>query len=82
MWLLNEMEHQMTGTSAAGLVEKYLALGGQRKASADDNLISTRIWDDEPKDACEFRERNGASLSNDRREEKESLLSSISGDTP
>ena len=71
----------MTKTTASELVKRYLELGGTRKAAADDNLISTRLWDDEPNEAREFWEANVASLPADRRREVESLLPSISGDT-
>jgi hypothetical protein len=68
-------------TEAAALVKRYLALGGVRKAAADDNEISTRVWENEPTDAADYWERNVASLPEARRRQVESLLPSISGDT-
>lgn len=68
-------------TEASTLVKRYLALGGVRKAAADDNQISTRVWENEPPDAADYWERNVASLPDVRRKEVESLLPSISGDT-
>jgi hypothetical protein len=69
-----------SATEASTLVKRYLALGGVRKAAADDNEISTRVWENEPTDAADYWERNVASLPEARRKEVESLLPSISGD--
>jgi hypothetical protein len=46
----------MTGpsTDAARLAEEYVRRGGKRRAKLDDNIVSTRLWEDEPKDASEF----------------------------
>ncbi len=43
----------MTGplTDAAQLADQYVRLGGKRKAKLDDNIVSTRKWDDEPGEA-------------------------------
>jgi hypothetical protein len=68
-------------TEASTLVKRYLALGGVRKAVADDNEISTRVWENEPTDAADYWDRNVASLPEAQRREVESLLPSISGDT-
>jgi len=71
----------MPETTVSALVERYLALGGVRKAANDDNAISTRLWEDEPAAAAEFWERNVASQPDARRREIETLLPSISGDS-
>ena len=70
-----------SATKASTLMKRYLALGGVRKAVADDNEISTRVWENEPTDAADYWERNVASLPVARRKEVESLLPSISGNT-
>jgi hypothetical protein len=72
----------MTKTNASELIAEYLRLGGRRNAIADDNLISTRLWENEPEEARHFWETNVAPLPEHRRKEVESLLPSISGDTP
>ena len=70
----------MSQKDLSELVEKYLALGGQRKAAVDDNLITTRLWEEEPAEAAEFWQRNMESLSADRRKELDILLPSINDD--
>lgn len=72
----------MAVTAAAQLAEEYVRLGGQRKAAADDNRMSVRLWDEEPEEARVYWESNIASLPDDRRKEVESHLPSISGDSP
>lgn len=69
-------------THASMLVHKYLSLGGRRKSAADDNAISTRLWSAEPKAAEDFWLAEIAPLPADGRQEVESLLPSISGDSP
>lgn len=71
----------MPSTHAAELVQRYLDLGGQRKSVVDDNLISTRLWDDEPQAAADFWDREIEPLSGHARDEIKSLLPSVSGDT-
>jgi hypothetical protein len=41
-------------TPSLNIVEEYLRLGGRRRAKVDVNIVSTRQWDDEPAEACEF----------------------------
>jgi len=64
-------------TNAHQLAERYLALGGKRLAKIDDNIVSTRTWDDEPAEAMRFWDEQIASLSEERRTEVEPLLPSI-----
>jgi hypothetical protein len=71
----------MPETEASKLAKQYLALGGRRKAAADDNVMSIRLWENEPAEAAEYWKREIASLPQERRKEVESLLPSISGDT-
>ncbi|MBX5179731.1 hypothetical protein HJB77_26270 [Rhizobium lentis] len=35
-------------TPSLRLAEEYLRLGGRRRVKVDDNIVSTRKWDDEP----------------------------------
>lgn len=71
-----------SNTEAARLSGQYLVLGGRRKSSADDNAISTRLWNDEPAEAREFWRQEVETLPEDKRKEVESHLPSISGDSP
>lgn len=71
----------MARTEAAEFAEEYLRLGGKRKAAADDNKMSIRLWEDEPEEARTYWESNIASLPAERRKEVESHLPSISGDS-
>ncbi len=41
-------------TQALELAQEYRRLGGTRLAKMDDNVISTRKWDDEPAEASRF----------------------------
>jgi hypothetical protein len=40
-------------TETARLANEYVRLGGKRKLKLDDNIVSTRLWDDEPQEAAE-----------------------------
>ena len=71
----------MPSTHAAELVQRYLDLGGQRRSVIDDNLISTRLWNDEPQAATDFWDREIEPLSGDARDKIKSLLPSVSGDS-
>ena len=73
----NQMEITMERT-AATLVEEYLRLGGTRKSANDDNLTSTRKWDDEPQAARKFWTDHIDTAEPDKRREVESLLPSVS----
>lgn len=64
-------------TPASRLAKEYLRLGGNRKAVLDDNAVSVRIWDPEPKEASDFWESHIQSLDPRRRKEVETLLPSI-----
>lgn len=70
-----------TSTETAQLAEEYLRLGGRRKAAADDNKMSVRLWEDEPEEARTYWENKIAPLPAERRKEVESHLPSISGDS-
>jgi hypothetical protein len=64
-------------TNAHQLAERYLALGGARRSKLDDNIVSTREWEDEPAEAARFWHERIASLPEDRRTEVETHLPSI-----
>ena len=60
------------------LAEKYLELGGRRRAKVDDNIVSTRRWEDEPREATAFWEEHVAPLDEKQRQGVEIHLPSIS----
>lgn len=41
-------------TETRKLAEEYLRLGGRRKSKIDDNIVNTRLWEDEPAEASKF----------------------------
>jgi hypothetical protein len=67
-------------TDAAKLAKQYLSLGGKRRSKLDDNLVSTRQWEDEPVEATEFWDEKIANLPEPRRTEVETHLPSINAD--
>jgi hypothetical protein len=74
-------ETAMQRIEAVDLAREYLRLGGKRKAAADDNAMSIRLWQDEPEEADTYWNANIATLPAERRKEVESHLPSISGDS-
>ena len=66
----------MTGplTEAARLAEEYVRLGGKRRAKLDDNIVDTRLWDDEPDEAAAFWRDKIGSLPESKRREVETYL--------
>ncbi len=64
-------------TNAHQLAERYLALGGKRLSKLDDNIVSTRKWEDEPAEASRFWKEHIASLPEDQRTQVETLLPSM-----
>ena len=71
----------MQRNETAELARKYLRLGGKRKSAADDNAMSTRLWQDDPEEAETCWNANIASLPSKKHREVESHLPSISGDS-
>ena len=65
-------------TRSLRLAEEYLRLGGRRRAKVDDNIVNTRLWEDEPAIASEFWNVHIASLDDKLRREVELLLPSTS----
>jgi len=61
-------------TETARLANEYVRLGGKRKLKLDDNIVSTRLWDDEPQEAGEFWRNEIETLSEERRREVEANL--------
>lgn len=61
-------------TEAARLAEEYVRLGGKRRAKLDDNIIDTRLWDDEPDEAAAFWRDKIDSLPESKRREVETNL--------
>lgn len=54
----DEVEHQLSKdedqTTSYKTAMEYLRLGGRRLAKVDDNIVSTRFWEDEPAAASAF----------------------------
>jgi hypothetical protein len=64
-------------TEAAKLADEYLRLGGTRRAKIDDNIVSVRKWEDEPKAAEDFWDARIAPLAKKRQDEVVTLLPTI-----
>ena len=62
------------------LAEEYLRLGGRRRVKVDDNIVSTRKWDDEPAMASSFWKEHIEPLDEKQRREVKLHLPSISDD--
>ncbi len=62
---------------AKELADEYRRLGGTRLAAADDNLSSTRRWENEPSEAASFWEQNIRPLGDKERRDVESFLPSV-----
>ncbi len=56
-------------THSLNLAEEYMRLGGRRRANVDDNIISTRRWEDEPAEAEAFWAENIAPLDAGQRQQ-------------
>jgi hypothetical protein len=69
----------MTDTSnrSEELAAEYLKLGGKRRAVLDDNLVSTRQWDEESSKASIFWRENIESLPEDQQNDVEKFLPDI-----
>jgi hypothetical protein len=65
-------------TPSLKLAEEYMRLGGRRSAKVDDNIVSTRQWEDEPAEAEAFWKENVEPMDVKRRQEVELHLPSIS----
>ena len=65
-------------TPSRQLAEEYLRLGGRRRAKVDDNLVSTRMWSDEPALAAAFWKERIEPIDEKQRREVELHLPSMS----
>lgn len=54
----DEVEHQLgeevAETSSHKVALEYMRLGGRRLAKVEDNIVTTRTWEDEPAEAAAF----------------------------
>ncbi|KQR72965.1 hypothetical protein [Rhizobium sp. Leaf341] len=67
-----------TTTPSKKIADEYLALGGRRKAKVDDNIVSTRAWEDDAPEAAAFWKEKVEPLNDDERREVELHLPSMS----
>ncbi len=69
----------MTDTSnrSEKLAAEYVKLGGKRRAVMDDNLVSTRQWDDESSEAATFWRENIEKLPKGQQKDVEKFLPDI-----
>lgn len=67
-------------TPSVKLAEEYINLGGTRRAKVDDNIVSTRKWEDEPAEAAAFWAENIEPMDDKPRRDVEIHLPSISDD--
>jgi hypothetical protein len=72
----DEVEHQLgeeeVETTSHKMAIEYLRLGGRRLAKVDDNIVSTRTWEDEPAEAVQFWEKQVKPL--DEKAQREIIL--------
>ncbi|UNK36851.1 hypothetical protein MNR02_10145 [Shinella sp. H4-D48] len=64
-------------THASDIAKEYQRLGGKRLAKIDDNMISTRTWEDEPAEAAAFWKENVEVLSEKEQAEVVTNLKTI-----
>ncbi|WP_244484171.1 MULTISPECIES: hypothetical protein [unclassified Rhizobium] len=67
-------------TPSVKRAHEYLSLGGTRRAKVDDNIVSTRKWEDEPAEAEAFWDEKIEPLDDKQRQKIEIQLPSISDD--
>jgi hypothetical protein len=71
------METVMTEAKALDLAKEYKKLGGTRLAKMDDNVVSTRQWEDEPDAASAFWKEKVEILDDKKQAEVVSHLKSM-----
>jgi hypothetical protein len=59
------------------IADEYLRLGGHRRAVVDDNLMSTRSWEDDTPEAESFWKSKVDTLDKERRTQVVSFLPTI-----
>ena len=64
--------------TAKDLADEYRRLGGKRLAVIDDNLGSSREWEDDPIEAARFWDEKIAVLADRERRDVETFLPSVS----
>lgn len=74
---IHEQTIQPHKTHALELAEEYRKLGGTRLAKIDDDIIETRLWDEEPYMAAEFWRENVEILDDKGQAEVVSHLKSL-----
>ncbi|CAA9216163.1 MAG: DNA repair protein RecN [uncultured Chloroflexia bacterium] len=78
----DEVEQQLRNDEADTLSHatamEYLRLGGRRLAKVDDNIVSTRAWEEDPSDAEAFWQAYVEPLGEEKRREVALHLPSIS----
>jgi hypothetical protein len=67
--------------ASKSLAEQYRRLGGRRIAVIDDNIGSSRDWDEDSAEAKKFWNERIASLSDRERRDVETFLPSINDDS-
>jgi hypothetical protein len=67
----------MASMTAVEIAREYERRGGKRLAKMDDNLIGTRLWEDEPAEASAFWNENVEGLSDKEQAEIVSNLKKV-----
>ncbi|WP_458386456.1 hypothetical protein [Rhizobium pisi] len=66
-----------TETPSLRLAREYLRLGGHRRSKIDDNIITVRLWDEDPPEAERFWKERVETLSPYERHQVEHFLPTI-----
>lgn len=74
----SQLSSEAGETPSYATAMRYLNLGGRRRAKVDDNIVSTRAWEDDPSEAEDFWQSNVETLDEKGRREIALHLPSIS----
>ncbi len=74
----DEVSAESGETPSYAMAMRYLNLGGRRRAKVDDNIVSTRAWDDDPSEAEAYWQLNVETLDEKGRRDVALHLPSIS----
>jgi hypothetical protein len=74
----SQLSSESGETPSYATAMRYLNLGGRRRAKVDDNIVSTRAWEDDPSEAEAFWQANVETLDEKGRREIALHLPSIS----